>query len=199
MQPDQSIKIKGVTALCVKQDSIYKNYLEDCFDKDRNAYTFKGANTVIAHPPCGAYGRLRKFCTHDQSTRYLAIHCTNIIQNNGGILEHPAWSKLWEIKQLPIPGQPADRFGGISISIDQSWFGFDCKKNTWLYIVGIKLKDLPLIPISFDAITKTISTSKRKNIHVSGKREIPNRQRDITVPAFARWLIETAQLIAGRS
>lgn len=130
------------TVLCVQFKS---NYYQvgglDLWDINRDAYNFSGSNSVIAHPPCAQWSRLRSFAKTDQRQKDLAIHCYEVVKNNGGILEHPMGSLLWRSVGLSA---------GRLISVDQSWFGFPARKRTLLWFVGYVPGSHP---ISFDCVT----------------------------------------------
>ena len=149
-----------ITVLFARKDSIYKSIGLDVWDIDRNAMNFDGLNPVIAHPPCRMWGKLSYFAKPRPGEEQTAFHAIDRVRQNGGILEHPAYSKLWKVSGLPRPGSGYDEFGGYTIDIDQSWFGHKARKRTWLYIVGVKQSELPVIPLSFDAIQFVIASKK---------------------------------------
>lgn len=97
--------------------------------------------------------------------------------------------------RLPRPGS-RDKWGGYSILIHQSWFGHKAEKKTLLYIVGIAPKDLPAIPIRFDAIEYTVASKIKKHSGRRIKREITKKEREETPMALALWLVEVAKKIA---
>ena len=107
----------------------------------------------------------------------------------GGVLEHPETSKLWEAKALPL-GREIDEYGGFTISVDQFWWGHRARKRTWLYIVGCSPAEIPPVPLKFDAITRVVSWSKRRN--GNNLKPISKAEREQTPPAFAEWLVELA-------
>lgn len=182
-----------ITVLFARKDSIYKSMGLDVWDIDRNAMNFDGSNPVIAHPPCRMWGKLSYFAKPRLGEEKTAFHAIDRVRQNGGILEHPAYSKLWKVAGLPRPGSGCDEFGGYTIDIDQSWFGHKARKRTWLYIVGVKESELPVITISFDAIQFCISTSKGR---ARGRlKEVTHAEREHTPEKLAKWLIETAKLI----
>ena len=182
-----------ITVLFARKDSIYKSMGLDVWDIDRDAMNFDGSNPVIAHPPCRMWSILSHFAKPRPGEENTAFHAIDRVRQNGGILEHPAYSKLWKVAGLPRPGAGCDEFGGYTIDIDQSWFGHKAKKKTWLYIVGIKPSELPLIPLSFDAIQYVVTTSKRK--HETSMKRLGQADREHTPEKLAKWLIETAKLI----
>jgi len=177
-----------VSALFVRKDSIYKKLGIDCWDIERDALNWPGGNPVIAHPPCRAWGQLSHIANPRPGERELAFFAIDMIRKYGGVLEHPRASKLWP-DHLPMPGK-SDRFGGYSISVDQFWWGHKAKKSTLLYIVGCPIRELPVIPMRFDAIEYIVgsSLSSRRN----RKKEITKKEREATPIEFAKWLIEVA-------
>lgn len=175
--------------LFARRDSIYKTLDLDVYDIDRDARSFPGGDTVIAHPPCRAWGRLRHFAKPRLDEKELAIFAVKMVRKWGGVLEHPASSTLWQELNLPL-GNRTDEFGGYTIDIDQFWFGHKAKKKTWLYIVGVNRQDLPPIPLKFDAITHVVNTSKRD----SNLKEITKKEREATPILLANWLVDVAKL-----
>lgn len=164
-----------ISILFTQKDSIYNQLCQDCWDKERDATTWPGGNSIIAHPPCRAWGSYKYKSLHSEKEKQLtpwAIEQANIW---GGIVEHPKTSAIWE-------GKHADLSRGFIWSIDQHWFGHDAKKPTYLYIVGIKPNELPAYPLNFNATTRVIEKMSKK-------------QREHTPEALAIWLIKTANII----
>lgn len=172
---------KKVTVLFTQANSIYKELGTDNWDIHRDATKWKGGNAIIAHPPCRAWGNYAQWAKPRPGEKYLAIWAIRQARMHGGIVEHPRRSRLWKRLKITANGKP-DHWGGYAISIDQFWFGHRAKKDTWLYIKGITLQKLPLIPIRFDSITH--------NVEMMGKKE-----REATPRKLAEWLIQTAELI----
>lgn len=181
-----------ISALFVKRDSVYKQLGVDCWDIEKDARLWPGGNSIIAHPPCRAWGQLSHMAKPRPDEKDLAVWSIGQIRRWGGVLEHPRASKLWSYMDLPMPGN-TDEFGGYSICIDQSWWGHLAKKNTLLYIVGISLNKLPIIPMNFNAIEFTVSSKIKKKSGRRIKKEIPKKQREETPIEFAKWLIEVAE------
>lgn len=179
---------KTISALFVRKDSIYKQLGVDCWDIERDARLWPGGNPIIAHPPCWAWGKLAHLAKPRPDEKELAIWSINQIRKFGGVLEHPRASKLWQEMQLPV-GNQIDEFGGFSISVNQHWWGHKAEKRTLLYIVGIKPKELPEMPLNFNAVEYVVTSSKKNN----GKKEISKKAREATPPDFAKWLIELAE------
>lgn len=108
----------------------------DAWDAERDATRYDGPHQIIAHPPCGPWGNLRKFYQgHEHALAPLAVAQVRIW---GGVLEHPARSLLWDHCGLPRPGALfPDRFGGYSLEVCQVDWGHVARKRTWLYVVGV--------------------------------------------------------------
>lgn len=169
-------------------NSNYKKYpFTDCYDLERNALNYNSDLAIIAHPPCRLWGRLSHLSTAPKVERLLAIWSIIQVRKNGGILEHPAGSRLFKKMLIPLNGQP-DSYGGFLISINQHWFGFKAQKRTYLYIVGCKRSELPAMPLSFDAITHSVSTSPNF-------LKLYKKQHSVTVPALCEWLFEIQRII----
>lgn len=160
-----------IAVLCALENSIYKTLPNlDVYDKKRNAYLYDLDFPVIAHPPCQQWSRLKHFAKFDREERDLAFFCLEKVQKNGGILEHPSGSSFF--KQAGI--KP-------TISIDQSWFGFSCRKRTYLYFHDCKPISFPL---SFDLITKRVP-------------DLTGEMRSYTTIRFANWLIDFIKQSTG--
>lgn len=182
-----------VSALFVAKNSIYKSLLVDCWDEVRNANLYQGPNTVICHPPCRLFSRLRKFSTAPISEKNCAYNSVDFVRKYGGVLEHPASSTLWSEMNLPL-GNNIDDYGGFTLSINQSWFGHKCEKKTWLYICGCLPTEIPNYTICFDLIEHCISSSRR----IKGRarlKEVTDYQRIATPLVFAEWLINLCLII----
>lgn len=168
-----------ISALFVHKKSFYKSILDDCWDIDRNALLWPGGNPVICHPPCRSWGRLRHFSKATEDEHNLALWCIEQVRKYGGCIEHPYGSKLFP-SYLPYPGT-FDKFGGFTISINQSWFGHTCEKKTFIYIFGTLPKLLPPFPLNFNLVEKTIPQLSKKN-------------RELTPPNLAFFLVDIAKL-----
>lgn len=126
-----------VAALYVDPKGPYPQLATDWYDETRDATTYSGPHRVIAHPPCGPWGKLKHFCKK-QHERRLAVVAVEQVRRYGGVLEHPEYSELWTELELPPPGfMFPDAFGGVSYVIAQGDFGHVAPKLTWLYAVGL--------------------------------------------------------------
>lgn len=171
----------------------------EVWDMARDARLYDGPWPVVAHPPCGAWGRLKR--QHRAKDADCAPRAVAQVQRWGGVLEHPAHSSLWSFAGLPLPGQEPDEHGGITLEVDQVHWGHVARKRTWLYGVGV---DWSLVVPPFP---------KRKPTHwVSGHRyggkperhsdAVPpgikicsSQQRRRTPPAFRDLLLDLARSV----
>lgn len=160
--------------LFAQQNSIYKEFNTDIWDIIRDAKKWPGGEPIIAHPPCRAWGNYSHKAKPRPGEKELAIWAIEQVREWGGIVEHPASSKLW--KTIGATTKP-DLYGGWILNIDQHWFGHRAIKRTNLYIVGCKPKEIPPIPLKLRQTTTTVERM--------GKKE-----REKTPKDLAEWLIK---------
>ena len=183
-----------VVALYVDPRGPYPSRVVEGFDEARDARTYAGPLPVVAHPPCGPWGRLRHLSKHDSPE--LAIRAVAQVRACGGVLEHPRYSLLWEACGMPKPGELPDAWGGRTIEIAQCDWGHVARKQSWLYIVGGE--KLPETPAHREP-THWISGGRGREGVKRGTTPVPvgikvcsAQQRRRTPPAFADWLLELA-------
>lgn len=133
-----------VAILYVDPRGPYPELVAEWYDEQRDAKTYAGGGPVVAHPPCGPWGPLRHL--NQKQDPSCGPHAVEVIRRNGGVLEHPKGSKLWEHCGLPKPGELPDAWGGISFEVCQVDWGHVARKRTWIYVVGAPLSALPLAP-----------------------------------------------------
>lgn len=167
-----------ITVLFASSRSIYKRLGCDVWDKQRDALKWPGGTPAIFHPPCARWSRLRHMAQKDDAD--LAPWAVDQIRRWGGVLEHPQSSILWKHKNLPTPGQH-DKYGW-TLAIQQWDWGHQCRKNTWLYIVGLTPQELPAIPLRLGQSQRDATT-------------LNSEARSATPPALAEWLIQTCRAI----
>lgn len=180
-----------VSVLYIDPRGVYPDLCSDVWDAERDARGYLGARSVVAHPPCGPWGKMRGLTKHQPS--WAAPHALAVVREVGGVLEHPAESRLWEVYGLPAPGTlRSDRFGGVSYECDQVHWGHRCRKRTWLYMVGIpRIFPLARLRVAGGGVATHVITSgprfDRGTLKVASseiKRRTPIR--------FARFLLEMA-------
>lgn len=160
-----------VAALYVDARGPYPKMPEvDAWDVTRDATRYDGPLPVVCHPACGPWGKLRHMYGGAEGGPELAIRAVDQTRMWGGVLEHPASSKLWAACGLPRPGEPPDDFGGWTERIDQSDFGHVARKPTWIYCVRV------------DAELAAWRPAKREPTHwIAGRHKPPTPEQR------ARW------------
>lgn len=142
-----------VAALFVQAEGCYAGIeCVDIWPEERDARKYNGPHPVVAHPPCQRYGNLgvanyaRWGGEHNRpfndggcfAAALAAVNCW------GGVLEHPAFSRAWEIYNI----EPPPRIGwgesgaGWVCEVWQSAYGHKARKRTWLYYRGEEPYDL---------------------------------------------------------
>ena len=166
----------NITVLCTTVNSIYKDLGLDCYDIKRNTRTYTGNNPVICHPPCRGWTRFGKAMKAKPlpGEKDLAYFCLERVLNNGGVLEHPIESNF-AIYGSKVPGIK-------SIIVDQSWFGFWCRKRTTLLI-----PDHYLVP-EYPFLLTAHATRER------AYRDWANKDSSKTNLKFAQWLINLIEI-----
>lgn len=196
-----------VAVLFVRQDSTYKRLPGcQCYDVNRNALTFPGGMPVVCHPPCRTWGSLRAFAKAPPDEPELAVWAVGQVRAEGGVLEHPAHSRLWRHLQMPEAGWLPDAWGGYTIEVDQFHWGHLARKRTWLYVCGCPYEELPPMPTRSGSPSHNVSSlSGRRGLspaerraHPSWKPELGPNRRNKTPPAFAKWLCAVARAAAQR-
>lgn len=186
-----------VVALYVDPEGPYPALVEDWYDKARDATTYPGDLPVVAHPPCGPWGRLHHLCKHQDAT--LAPVAVEQVQRFGGVLEHPAHSRLWKECGLPLPGQPSLFVPGFTLAVEQWRWGHYAIKPTWLYVVGLRgeLPELPpepsrphSPPCQWRISSVTGKLYRRGGGMINSGRS--KHLRHLTPPALASWLVDLA-------
>ena len=162
----------------------------DCWDELRDARKYPGPYPVVAHPPCGPWGRLRFLCGPRLiEQQQLGIIAVEAVQQWGGVLENPVDSALWNFCRLPRPNCLPDEFGGWSLFVRQVSWGHCCVKPTWIYIVGAD-PDVVLRGIRHGGTpTHQIGIGGRRLLFASSEK----RRR--TPPEFAEYLASIARSV----
>lgn len=183
-----------VAILFAQEQSIYKT-LPDCdvWDIERDARNYENDYPVVAHPPCRAWASFRYFAKPRPGEKNLARLAVALVRINGGVLEHPKLSILWEDQKLPIDDE-IDNHGGFTIHVDQYWFGHKARKATKLYICGCKPQEIPDFPIRFGDPEYLV-----RNTSTSPKPAITKHECEATPKEFALWLVDLAKTCARKT
>lgn len=177
----------SVAVLFARSDSCYKSLSGvDVWDIERDARLWPGGCPVVAHPPCRAWGQLRRFARPRPDEKQLAVWAVDQVRRFGGVLEHPRRSTLWPVVGLPLPGS-FDSFGGWTLPIHQNWFGHRAEKATFLYIVGCAPGLVPSFPLVLGAASHVVQSRKSDS-----RPHISKVEREHTPIELAVWLRELA-------
>jgi len=162
----------------------------ETYDSERDARTWTGGTPIVAHPPCAQWGRLHHLATVNPEEKALGPFAVNLVRANGGVLEHPAGSKLWPATGLPAPGE-RDQWGGFTLDVDQVVWGHPAQKRTWFYVCGCRPEEVPPIPAPGAVPTHRV-TSSAQTFH--RLPELSKHLRELTPPRLAAWLVAVARL-----
>lgn len=187
-----------IAVLFARADSVYKTMLEcDVYDEARDARTFGGGVSLVAHPPCTRWSKMNGvvLSRHPHKAKEFAWgnddglfeFALGQVRRWGGVIEHPAGSRAFGHYGLPRRGRTPDRFGGWTCEVRQVDWGHRAEKRTWLYIVGAHPDELPSMPIG-----RRMADSR--SVEIMGKAE-----REHSPPSFARWLVDLAQRCAVKA
>lgn len=162
----------------------------DAWGESRDARRYRGPWPIVAHPPCADWSRLRGMTKHVPGRRELAPMAVWQVRACGGVLEHPAYSALWDELALPVPGGLPDVWGGWSVRVDQVAWGHAASKPTWLYLVGVDRERVVLR--TGGQATHVIGSSRKKH---EGRElaECSAAMRRRTPTEFAVWLVDLAR------
>lgn len=181
-------KMPGVDAWGIERDA--KRY-----GKAR----FSPCDPVVAHPPCGPWGKMAHLCTKQDKSA--APEAVVQVLEHGGVLEHPAYSKLWDFMDLPKPGEPSqwlyDGTEVYTVEVDQCDYGHPCQKRTWILCVGVPRDAWPAPPPKGTPthVIDTSSASKKTGENRGAGKYLPKSKRHITPQPFADLLVHLARSV----
>lgn len=181
--------IDTVAALYVDPKGPYPSLVRDWYDEARDARTYAGPHPVIAHPPCGPWGRLRFLCTKQDKS--LGPHAVEMVRRWGGVLEHPKDSTLWRACRMPLPGWLPDEYGGRTYVLRQVSWGHACDKPTWLYVVGVPAKVVVAGLRSGGKATHRVTPGPRGPQLPSASSKVAR----CSPRPFAEWLVSLASQV----
>lgn len=185
----------GVAVLYVDPRGPYPDLVREWYGEERDAGTYSGPWPVVAHPPCGPWGRLRHLSKHDSPDH--GPRAVELVRRFGGVLEHPRYSLLFRHCDMPHPGELPDAWGGISFEVAQCDWGHVARKMSWIYVVGARAippSPAPREPTHWISGGRGRVGQKSKTTPVPpGIKVCSAQQRRRTPPAFAAWLLEIAR------
>ena len=185
------MELRTVAALYVDPRGPYpKMSGVECWDETRDARLYAGPHPVVAHPPCGPWGKLKHFCKHQ--ARDCALRAVDAVRRWGGVLEHPVGSSLWAYCALPAPGALPDRWGGVALEVQQCDWEHPTRKPTWLYVVRCSLSGLRFPPRR-EPTHSVCNGRGQKLIDGTERLRATAFQARATPPAFAQFLVELAR------
>lgn len=179
-----------VHVLCTGRSTVYTRFPVDIYPRTRDAWTCRPCRPVIAHPPCRFWQRRNNRAKAPGGTiikeLFLGMWCTHLVRTYGGILEQPAFSRLWHCANLPPPSYTTPptknaAYGILewSFAVDQAQFGHIARKDTWLFIAGLHPKNVYWHGWTLHTARPTLAT-------------LTAGQRSYTPLPFAAFLIANA-------
>lgn len=128
-----------IAALYVETDGPYFGLPDvDPWDVERDARSYDGPWSVVAHPPCARWS-LMGLCRgyYDGEDEGCFEHALWAVRTFGGVLEHPAHTLAWKRFGLAKPAAEGWTSSltddGWTCFVDQRLYGHEARKPTWLY------------------------------------------------------------------
>lgn len=202
-------KPRKVAALYVQRDGCYAGLPGvDVYDIGRDARFYAGPHPVIAHPPCERWGRYwhgsprkpHQYRLGDDNGCFVAALRALVL--NGGVLEHPAYSRAWDAFDLPKP----PREGGWRLTgrfatchVEQGHYGHMARKATWLLACGdVMLPDLVWGPAeqrlpAYAVERHGYAKARRIGVMAAIGGKDKSKIRAATPPAFRDMLLDIAR------
>jgi hypothetical protein len=127
----------------------------DLWDEARDARTYPGPHSVVAHPPCQRWGRFWHGSTRKPHQYLLGDDggcfksALAAVDRFGGVLEHPCDSHAWVAFGLCRPPRSGGWIrartegDGWTCCVYQGRYGHMAGKPTWLYANGVPQDQLP--------------------------------------------------------
>lgn len=161
----------------------------ECWGVERDASGYAGPWPVVAHPPCAPWGRFAwRASAEDRELGPIAV---GQVRAWGGVLEHPAHSRLWSACGIPAPGELPDAWGGYTVEVEQVRWGHPATKATWIYSVGATLPPVPPLRPARAVICPGRYRGRRGD--PGWTPHVPRSERHLTPYCFACWLVAAAE------
>lgn len=202
-----------IAALFVERGGVYWGLPGvDPWDKQRDARTYIGPYSVIAHPPCERWGRYWGGNPRQQPRLKLGddngcfAAALNAVRCFGGVLEHPEGSHAWRAFGLNIPPHDggwvnADFRNGWTCCVEQGHYGHRARKKTWLFACGI---ELPILRWGSSGKRDRLddgyrsAEERRRAIKTGACKLLSHRERAATPIPFRDLLLSMAASAAQR-
>lgn len=172
----------------------------ECWDEARDARRYAGPHPVVAHPPCGRWGRLAGLVEARWGIRRgddggCFASALASVRRWGGVLEHPAYTDAFRAFGIPAPlriGQWSRTLcGGWIVHVDQAHFGHLARKATWLYAYNVpSLPSLPSLPGRC-----LVSWCGNRKFAGDDRPRLSKRACSLTPEPFARLLVDLARTV----
>lgn len=194
--------IADVAVLFVDPLGEYPKRFAHTWDERRDARTYKGKLSVIAHPPCSRWCQLAGLVQARWGHRVGDDgHCfaaaLAIVKRVGGVIEHPAYSKAWDYFGIP---RPARGEGWLQVGprswtcyVEQHAYGHPARKATYLFYVGERPHELRWQMFEGKAPALMSWSSNRLGPGRETRPRIAKRHASATPPAFAAELLKLAR------
>jgi hypothetical protein len=167
----------------------------DAWDQERDARSYRGPWSVIAHPPCKRWCKL----AHEVAARYPSMpigvdggcfaSALQSVRTWGGVLEHPAYTLAWPEYHLVRPQSGSwQQISSVEwvTQVSQVAYGHRARKRTWLYYVSTHC------PPGLDW-TEPMWSHVASGRYAGKGHSMAPRERERTPAAFAKMLTELAQ------
>lgn len=200
-----------IAALYVEKNGCYYGLPDvDPWDIDRDARRYQGPHPIVAHPPCQRWGRFSEGSmtkktekTGDDNGCFAAALAS--LFRFGGVLEHPAHSKAWDVFGLRKPvagagwqrsdmGHPSN--GYWVCCVEQGHYGHKARKKTWLIVVGPKPPELIWGPCEQRLPEKRLAERGYESARRCGMiANMYSKHRQRTPPEFRDLLLTIARSV----
>ena len=173
---------------------------------ERDARLYAGPWPVVAHPPCARWSMLAavneaKYGTKRGDDGGCFAAALEAARKFGGVIEHPRESSAFAAHGLPRPVRGRwlrSLFCGAWVTeVDQSNYGHECQKTTWLAVYGREPMALDWRVNRTDILLAPSKGQGAAERAAAGVRLMAKSRRHLTPPAFADLLISIAERCAA--
>lgn len=201
-----------VAALYVDERGCYAGLPDvEVWGVSRDARTYAGPHSVVAHPSCERWGRywgasptqFPRLKLGDDGGCFAAALAA--VRRWDGVLEHPEGSHAWRAFGLIVPPRSggwvrADAlygFDGWTCWIEQGAYGHPARKATWLYACDVTLPSLDWGAPKGDLVRLDdgyhSAAERRRAVQTGICQRLSRRQRAATPIPFRDLLLSIAR------